>query len=84
MLPPDHLLFANGSPAHQTLPVLRPGTAAKGRIDTTDQVGCLRLKPGQKLTVLAQLDTDAAIVRPDPSPRPDTEVLVLLRDTVPA
>jgi hypothetical protein len=59
--PPTHL-YINTESTSQTVTILNPGTAQKGRIDFGDIAqGTRRLKAGDKLTLLKQISQETAI-----------------------
>jgi hypothetical protein len=75
------VVFTSSASELQHVPTLKPGTAAKGRVDFGDQTGALRLKVGDCLLVLhssAEVIFGHNITDPN-----KTELLVLAKNTKP-
>jgi hypothetical protein len=70
---PTHL-YINTSSASQTVPILKPGTAANGKITFGDTIGSRRMRAGDRLIHLLHLNTEAIIAH---LPGDTRELLIL-------
>jgi hypothetical protein len=78
----DVRIFTADSIQQQGVSTLKPGTAAKGRVDFGDATGSRRLRLGDTLLILAT-QGEGLIAQVITDPQPATEILVLKRFTQP-